>query len=128
MPSSASTKEAGAPDRNGGLVKLVRRRTATSIAVLIATRLGKDMWLSVCVTRVDALDLHSFPTRRSSDLVVRRCRVVCDSDQRRRHHAGAHRPGCRDRKSTRLTFSHSSIPRPGSCLNEQEVDVATDHV
>ena len=39
------------------LVRLARETNATSIADLIATRLGKDAWLAACVTLVAALGL-----------------------------------------------------------------------
>src|SRR5207253_9741093 len=89
----------------------------------------------------DHRDLHSFPTRRSSDLAAR-------GEQRR----GADRPTLRvrpgaprgvplrglagrgipreeqDRKSTRLNSSHEAISYAVFCLKKKKTDISlTDH-
>src|SRR5439155_26636167 len=52
-------------------------------------------------------DLHSFPTRRSSDLPARRPGTAADSLSRTRRQAG---PGCRSEARLRLQLSHSARP------------------
>src|SRR5579862_10011020 len=65
----------------------------------------------------DHRDLHSFPTRRSSDLHEpvrerhREATGVCRAEQLLRV--------CADRKSTRLNSSHSSISYAVFCLKKQ---------
>src|SRR5690349_25128659 len=74
----------------------------------------------------DHRDLHSFPTRRSSDLggAWRDCAWFCDrSAQRPRHHGGSdvdrdHEH--RDRKSTRLNSSHVEISYAVFCLKKKK--------
>src|SRR5688572_31086220 len=73
---------------------------------------------------VDHRDLHSFPTRRSSDLdragpeagtaaPLLRHRPYGEGDQQ--HHRG------RDRKSTRLNSSHSQISYAVFCLKKKKI-------
>src|SRR5690606_41566475 len=73
-------------------------------------------------------DLHSFPTRRSSDLIAARwCRTVHD-DAFRQETAAAARATCRmrsdwrgrDRKSTRLNSSHVKISYAVFCLKKKK--------
>src|SRR5688572_33246487 len=67
----------------------------------------------------DHRDLHSFPTRRSSDL--RRDRLGVGDPERRR--AGRVAPGAQalaDRKSTRLNSSHSQISYAVFCLKKKK--------
>src|SRR5687768_18561709 len=65
-------------------------------------------------------DLHSFPTRRSSDLPVRRrSRVLRRLPGRRRSHRG-HRDVPEDRKSTRLNSSHGYISYAVFCLKKKK--------
>src|SRR5438552_16461339 len=61
----------------------------------------------------DNQNLHSFPTRRSSDLAARAARSTRgglprgeDPRARRRRHARGSSPRGRDRYSTRLNYSH----------------------
>src|SRR5207245_11434052 len=84
----------------------------------------------------DHRDLHSFPTRRSSDLSDRQAgRGRAQSRGRRRHPAvETCLPGCRhwslcrrvrgilrvDRKSTRLNSSHGSISYAVFCLKKKK--------
>src|SRR5207245_4556023 len=68
-------------------------------------------------------DLHSFPTRRSSDL-ARLEMIVRASvrDHQIRHHPHLCRPGRagrRDRKSTRLNSSHGSTSYAVFCLKKK---------
>src|SRR5699024_12659811 len=78
-------------------------------------------------------DLHSFPTRRSSDLrdadvtIVAGCGVHTETGEPARH-SGIHRfflePGAHvkyveDRKSTRLNSSHVSISYAVFCLKKK---------
>src|SRR5207248_10153940 len=88
-------------------------------------------------------DLHSFPTRRSSDLQLRRCgaaerwvprSVSCSSPRprgqsrnrpsapsRRAWASGGDRPKRRqDRKSTRLNSSHRTISYAVFCLKKKK--------
>src|SRR5688500_19068440 len=86
----------------------------------------------------DLCDLHSFPTRRSSDLPDRRARrperdaepARSDDDQRdaagdaqaarrAQAHRGRHPP--QDRKSTRLNSSHLVISYAVFCLKKQKI-------
>src|SRR5205814_8655730 len=84
----------------------------------------------------DHRDLHSFPTRRSSDL------HPGESDHHRREHdwrgelarRQPHvqgRPSCSDRKSTRLNSSHLGISYAVFCLkkkkNKKNVIKLPDH-
>src|SRR5438034_1301469 len=66
----------------------------------------------------DHLDLHSFPTRRSSDLVSGGRRDVAEA----RAHATRPPPAGydrRDRKSTRLNSSHTVISYAVFCLKKK---------
>src|SRR5690606_42027576 len=76
-------------------------------------------------------DLHSFPTRRSSDLVLLACVVarLPGRGARDTGHSGEHRgeqqhgaetPGARDRKSTRLNSSHVKISYAVFCLKKKK--------
>src|SRR5699024_12714939 len=82
-------------------------------------------------------DLHSFPTRRSSDLrdrggVPDRPRIDPDACRGRGRggHQGAHHPGGQDRKSTRLNSSHVSISYAVFCLKKKknEIKKATRYI
>src|SRR5438132_2151013 len=82
---------------------------------------------------VAPLNLHSFPTRRSSDLVgVANESVICQSELRRAHartsvlvaeNSGLHRIDgevvALDRKSTRLNSSHTVISYAVFCLKKK---------
>src|SRR5690348_3318393 len=92
-------------------------------------------------------DLHSFPTRRSSDLPRRGRPASCDRRPRSARHRAARRPGFgvgdgqhlagalagsagaavfpRDRKSTRLNSSHPSISYAVFCLKKKTTADAT---
>src|SRR5947209_17111256 len=82
--------------------------------------------------RRDHRDLHSFPTRRSSDL----CRNVPDrwlDCEARRPCACFQRraPSRQDRKSTRLNSSHANISYAVFCLKKkknQSASIAHYHV
>src|SRR5437764_10963139 len=67
--------------------------------------------------------LHSFPTRRSSDLAcgtrTRNSRRRCASTGWSPSAAGG-RPGRRDRKSTRLNSSHRCISYAVFCLKKKK--------
>src|SRR5204862_6314047 len=70
-------------------------------------------------------DLHSFPTRRSSDLDCRRCgRNAARPERSRPAAAGRRRRNrpCRrrDRKSTRLNSSHVEISYAVFCLKKKK--------
>src|SRR5205807_10457909 len=71
-------------------------------------------------------DLHSFPTRRSSDLIKRRiCQCIADEDVRSITELQAkllHEPAAmeRDRKSTRLNSSHLVISYAVFCLKKKK--------
>src|SRR5438309_9023245 len=68
----------------------------------------------------DHLDLHSFPTRRSSDLVSPRPRGRCDWPSERAARGRTRGASAReDRKSTRLNSSHSSISYAVFCLKKK---------
>src|SRR5207245_11745220 len=67
--------------------------------------------------------LHSFPTRRSSDLMARARFVIAQIDlaDRRGRIAGDGKDGDRsDRKSTRLNSSHGSISYAVFCLKKKK--------
>src|SRR5205085_11726207 len=70
------------------------------------------------------LDLHSFPTRRSSDLSL--YSMVCppllklDGAQVASRLRGLTRPASVDRKSTRLNSSHSQISYAVFCLKKKK--------
>src|SRR5438309_5660599 len=75
----------------------------------------------------DPRDLHSFPTRRSSDLSPRSCgrqRIDAWTGRARCTPAPAAGRRCRrtprDRKSTRLNSSHSSISYAVFCLKKKK--------
>src|SRR5688572_31761851 len=78
----------------------------------------------------DDRDLHSFPTRRSSDLARMQpredlrvpLRPLARSDRRRRHDDDARLRSAgtlQDRKSTRLNSSHSQISYAVFCLKKK---------
>src|SRR5437868_13245167 len=65
-------------------------------------------------------DLHSFPTRRSSDLgLVHVSGRPHEMAERRPDAAGSRRP--QDRKSTRLNSSHVSISYAVFCLKKKKL-------
>src|SRR5690348_18161382 len=79
----------------------------------------------------DHRDLHSFPTRRSSDLhlgpasrrrtdVGRGVPIDAGALQRTSPHGVEHRRVGRDRKSTRLNSSHPSISYAVFCLKKKK--------
>src|SRR5438876_9368077 len=72
-------------------------------------------------------DLHSFPTRRSSDL-VQHDRTADDVDRRGDDELGilAEKKG-QDRKSTRLNSSHPSISYAVFCLKKKLSTARQDH-
>src|SRR5438309_5668598 len=80
-------------------------------------------------------DLHSLPTRRSSDLhapgavarLARGAPPAADGRALRGGRAGVRRrfrPSGRDRKSTRLNSSHSSISYAVFCLKKKKKNVS----
>src|SRR5690242_21726060 len=65
-------------------------------------------------------DLHSFPTRRSSDLSsTATCGQACRGGRDRQHDRHPPRPA-QDRKSTRLNSSHMSISYAVFCLKKKK--------
>src|SRR5699024_12500848 len=101
------------------------------------------LFFSVFQCAGDHRDLHSFPTRRSSDLVVaghhgeRRGASRAASAQRLDHVAehGARMPGrtagarpAPDRKSTRLNSSHVSISYAVFCLKKKNNEHTLLHI
>src|SRR5438552_18119089 len=73
-------------------------------------------------------EIHSFPTRRSSDLqeghgagrAVRHAKTPADAGRRTRPvPRGRARPPARDRKSTRLNSSHQIISYAVFCLKKK---------
>src|SRR5206468_11495998 len=71
-------------------------------------------------------DLHSFPTRRSSDLPlclrVARVQLQVEADAHMRvlaRELGRQHPHVRDRKSTRLNSSHDQISYAVFCLKKK---------
>src|SRR5207244_10989177 len=64
-------------------------------------------------------DLHSFPTRRSSDLRLGRPASSCSRRRCRRSAPGAHSSIRTDRKSTRLNSSHQIISYAVFCLKKK---------
>src|SRR5947208_7436625 len=76
----------------------------------------------------DHRDLHSFPTRRSSDLSRSRPRnAAADSRSTSQGSAGPKKLqihlGTRDRKSTRLNSSHQIISYAVFCLKKKKTHV-----
>src|SRR5688572_30993321 len=71
----------------------------------------------------DHRDLHSFPTRRSSDLGLPRdvpqCHLHRSLRERIEFDDVIHRPPRQDRKSTRLNSSHSQISYAVFCLKKK---------
>src|SRR5947209_11251185 len=63
-------------------------------------------------------DLHSFPTRRSSDLDQCRHRSRSADPDGRTHEGDLRR---RDRKSTRLNSSHANISYAVFCLKKKNI-------
>src|SRR5438132_5295672 len=95
--------------------------------------------LSFCLARLSAVRVfHSFPTRRSSDLVREDNRCAFDARQARAHpgRGGVHPPqrvagggrdtlrwvhtATADRKSTRLNSSHTVISYAVFCLKKKK--------
>src|SRR5688572_24631705 len=80
---------------------------------------------AVVVLRVAPAQLHSFPTRRSSDLADSRDSTRRSRKARKRRwfststRSTSGAPGSRDRKSTRLNSSHSQISYAVFCLKKQ---------
>src|SRR5438876_5095909 len=81
----------------------------------------------------DHRDLHSFPTRRSSDLryvVLFRCRHLAAHGGLLRNHPASHGDlengdeMSADRKSTRLNSSHPSISYAVFCLKKKKTSIA----
>src|SRR5882724_12460953 len=66
----------------------------------------------------DPRDLHSFPTRRSSDLATWPCPVAACASTWCRAASSCCRPTKRDRKSTRLNSSHLGISYAVFCLKK----------
>src|SRR5947209_11498739 len=79
---------------------------------MIQTRLIK--WYS------GPLDLHSFPTRRSSDLSP-----PIGSPARRRSNDPPAPPVAKDRKSTRLNSSHANNSYAVFCLKKKEIETGS---
>src|SRR5207253_3954699 len=100
------------------------------------------LFLFFCYCSGPPLDLHSFPTRRSSDLaqtveidallpIDRHGRTARGdvhrsppsgwvlSDSAHMERASQHRPGYLDRKSTRLNSSHVAISYAVFCLKKK---------
>src|SRR5207244_5020133 len=74
-----------------------------------------------CSWSVDSRDLHSFPTRRSSDLCIEQERRIDAVDLRQPHRIGPGSRGIpRDRKSTRLNSSHQIISYAVFCLQKKK--------
>src|SRR5437588_8959442 len=80
---------------------------------------------------VDDRDLHSFPTRRSSDLTERGCMRRAHRETRRPTRGGPRGGVCgnrkvlfqghsEDRKSTRLNSSHTVISYAVFCLKKKK--------
>src|SRR5699024_12689636 len=75
----------------------------------------------------DHRDLHSFPTRRSSDLGHIPCSSFPFRGQMRRQgrpspHTGRGLADALDRKSTRLNSSHVSISYAVFCLKKKKIE------
>src|SRR5207248_11536694 len=97
------------------------------------------LYLYLCHQLVDHLDLHSFPTRRSSDLIVDHHVGVRASDRHLRFvdpeyvagvgsvDDGERKPLAdrhlqrEDRKSTRLNSSHRTISYAVFCLKKKKL-------
>src|SRR5579864_9722674 len=70
----------------------------------------------------DHRDLHSFPTRRSSDLQARRARQALEQlDLRHVRREQGRVAGPEDRKSTRLNSRHMSISYAVFCLKKKKL-------
>src|SRR5205814_9222942 len=104
-------------------------------SVPIIASLSRCFFCAYCRRR----DLHSFPTRRSSDLLGRDEPVRRgDSQQkrpwpcRRRNMNLARRAGLQlqalDRKSTRLNSSHLGISYAVFCLKKKKISGKSSHV
>src|SRR5262245_64527996 len=88
--------------------------------------------LSFCSGVAVHQDLHSFPTRRSSDLVeeaMAAAAAVGDDRLQRRSRGYVDRrcPPRRDRKSTRLNSSHLGISYAVFCLKKKKKSVIIRH-
>src|SRR5438067_12901102 len=104
--------------------------------VCIALSCGLLVSLFFFASSRDHRDLHSFPTRRSSDLTaISRRRVLARAKRRAqtlaqamrstrrtapRSTQRARRAGPKDRKSTRLNSSHVSISYAVFCLKKKK--------
>src|SRR5690606_41868572 len=77
-------------------------------------------YLCIC----DRRDLHSFPTRRSSDLRSNGATAGSDAKFEKTPHCGpCHCPDTgRDRKSTRLNSSHVKISYAVFCLKKKNLE------
>src|SRR5438876_1837411 len=82
----------------------------------------------------DHRDLHSFPTRRSSDLIfIAHGQLIitqCSRCHGRVAHRSAHHHSCvaTDRKSTRLNSSHPSISYAVFCLKKKKRELTPGHL
>src|SRR5690625_6918644 len=80
------------------------------------------------VIAIASRDLHSFPTRRSSDLPAQCCQTVYRVGAQpacTRRTNGAHRS--QDRKSTRLNSSHVAISYAVFCLKKKTSEFIQNH-
>src|SRR5205814_8232328 len=90
------------------------------------------LWVHFFLTfPTDSLDLHSFPTRRSSDLRARPSadhvagRLPRHGDQLADRCPGQARPRkSSDRKSTRLNSSHLGISYAVFCLKKKTISIS----
>src|SRR5690606_41714359 len=92
------------------------------------------MYAFLFISYVDYLDLRSFPTRRSSDLLAARVAVRPAHRPARPAARDAPRPGVprddrgrQDRKSTRLNSSHVKISYAVFCLKKKKNIRLTTH-
>src|SRR5438045_6782139 len=104
------------------------RTTVLSSSVILAQALSFAITSSLFSVHCHHLDLHSFPTRRSSDLdaALFRAHQSGDGVPARRHVGRRHgrsraRRDCgrADRKSTRLNSSHLGISYAVFCLKKK---------
>src|SRR5690242_21878742 len=89
-----------------------------SSALMTGPYLGCPVFFSYCSD--DHRELHSFPTRRSSDLARAGGAREKGLDRARRVQPGPDRRDRRDRKSTRLNSSHMSISYAVFCLKKKK--------
>src|SRR5437868_13673445 len=112
--------------------------TCSIVCSLLSYIGSRSLSSFMCRCYVNRRVIHSFPTRRSSDLHTNGCRHSCATDPADGHVLKAavvgadwlqcRRCGAKDRKSTRLNSSHVSISYAVFCLKKKKILLPRDRV